>query len=149
MKALTALIIAGGLLYAGAAFGQTRQPVPEWQSVQVVQTHDPVFPPQLYTKGITRGEARLAVNTDAKGKLVEWLVVGYSRPEFAQAAVEAIKQWAFVPARMRGEPVGTTIEIYFYFEAKGVVVSMIPSRSSSCNKIRFLAEITPRTEPAR
>lgn len=126
MKAHTALIIAGGLLYAGAAFGQTRQPAPEWQSVQVVQTHDPAFPPQLYAKSITRGDARLAINTDAKGKLVEWLVVGYSRPEFAQAAVEAIKQWAFVPARMRGEPVGTTFEIYFYFEAKGVVVSMSP-----------------------
>jgi TonB family protein len=124
MKTLSALILGSGLLFAGAAFGQIGQMVPEWQSVRIVQTYDPVFPIQLTQTGVTRGEAQVVINTDAKGKLIEWLVVGYSYPEFAREAVAAIKRWEFVPARLRGDPVGTTIEVFFYFEARGVVVSM-------------------------
>ena len=123
MKVLSTLVICSGLTLATAVFGQFGPQVPEWQSVKIVQTVDPVFPFPLTQQGLTRGEARVAVNTDAKGRLVEWLVVGYTRTEFANEAVDVIKKWAFVPARMRGEPVGTTIEIYFYFEARGVVVS--------------------------
>jgi TonB family protein len=123
MKVLSTLVVCSGLTLATAVFGQFGPQVPEWQSVKIVQTVDPVFPFPLTQQGLTRGEARVAVNTDAKGRLVEWLVVGYTRTEFANEAVDVIKKWAFVPARMRGEPVGTTIEIYFYFEARGVVVS--------------------------
>ena len=123
MKVLSTLVICSGLTLATAVFGQFGPQVPEWQSVKIVQTVDPVFPFPLTQQGLTRGEARVAVNTDAKGRLVEWLVVGFTRAEFANEAVDVIKKWAFVPARMRGEPVGTTIEIYFYFEARGVVVS--------------------------
>src|SRR5664279_5513867 len=124
MKTLSALILGSGLLFAGAAFGQIGQMVPEWQSVRIVQTYDPVFPIQLTQTGVTRGEAQVVINTDAKDKLIEWLVVGYSYPEFAREALAAIKRWEFVPARLRGDPVGTTIEVFFYFEARGVVVSM-------------------------
>ena len=123
MKVLSTLVVCSGLTLATAVFGQFGPQVPEWQSVKIVQTVDPVFPFPLTQQGLTRGEARVAVNTDAKGRLVEWLVVGFTRAEFANEAVDVIKKWAFVPARMRGEPVGTTIEIYFYFEARGVVVS--------------------------
>ena len=123
MIVLSTLVVCSGLTLATAVFGQFGPQVPEWQSVKIVQTVDPVFPFPLTQQGLTRGEARVAVNTDAKGRLVEWLVVGFTRAEFANEAVDVIKKWAFVPARMRGEPVGTTIEIYFYFEARGVVVS--------------------------
>ena len=123
MKVFSLLAVCSGLAFAPAALGQFGPPIPEWQSVQIVQTIDPVFPFMLTQQGLTSGEARVAVNTDAKGKLVELLVVGYTRVEFANEAVAALKQWSFVPARMRGEAVGTTIEVFFYFEAKGVVVS--------------------------
>ena len=84
---------------------------------------DPIFPYRLQQLAVGTGEARVAINTDAKGKLVEWLVVAYTQPEFADSAVVAIKQWRYEPARWRGEPVGTTIELIFSYEAKGVVVS--------------------------
>jgi TonB family protein len=116
-------MVCGGLLVAGIAFGQMPQLVPDWQSVQIKQTVEPTFPPHLLQIGVTEGMVRLAINTDAQGKLVEMLVVGYTRPELADAAVSAIKQWEFGPARLRGEPVGTTIELLFHFEARGVVVS--------------------------
>lgn len=110
---------------AGATFAQFPQPQPEWQSLNILQTVNPVFPYHLKEVGVLNGEARVAINTDATGKLLEWLVVGYTRPEFADAAVVAIKQWKFEPARLRGEPVGTTVELLFSYEAKGVVVSTL------------------------
>jgi hypothetical protein len=88
-------MVCCGLLVAGAAFGQMPQLVPEWQSLQIKQTVEPVFPPHLVQTGVTEGMARVAINTDAQGKLVELLVVGYTRPELADAAVAAIKQWKF------------------------------------------------------
>ena len=97
--------------------------MPEWQSVQFTETVEPVFPERLMQKGLTQGMVRLAINTDPDGKLVEWLVVAYTQPEFADSVVAAVKQWKFTPARLRGERVGTTIEMIFHFEAKGVVVS--------------------------
>jgi len=118
-------IVCCGLLMAGATFAQIMQPQPEWQSLKILQTVDPIFPYRFQELGVTNGEARVAINTDATGKLVEWLVVGYTRLEFADAAVEAIKQWKFEPARLRGEPVGTTVELLFYYEARGVVVSTV------------------------
>jgi TonB family protein len=73
--------------------------------------------------GTTNGDVRVVINTDAEGNLADWLVIGYTNPDFATAAVKAIKQWNFEPARMHGTPVGTTVELDFCFEAKGVVVS--------------------------
>ena len=110
---------------AGTTFAQILQSQPEWQSLNIQQTVDPVFPYRLQELGVTNGEARVAINTDATGKLMECLVVGYTRPEFADEAVVVIKQWKFEPARLRGEPVGTTVELLFSYEARGVVVSTL------------------------
>jgi TonB family protein len=123
MKTFSKLLFCSGLILAGTAFAQFGEPVPVWQSMKIIQTVEAIFPYLLTQQAITTGEAHLAINTDATGKLTEWLVVGYSRREFANAAMEALKEWKFEPARLHGTPVGTTIEIFFYFEAKGVVVS--------------------------
>jgi len=123
MKTRVIWIVCGGLLLAEPIFAQFLQLQPEWQSMSIQQTVNPIFPYRLEQLAVGSGEARVAINTDAKGKLVEWLVVGYTLPEFADAAVAAIKQWRYEPARWRGDPVGTTIELIFSYEAKGVVVS--------------------------
>jgi TonB family protein len=123
MKSLSACLFGSGLLLTCAVFGQMGPTVPEWQSLTIVQTCQPVFPYGLTQKGVTRGEAQVSISTDANGKLDEWLIVAYSHPELALEAMDCVKQWKFIPARLRGDPVGTTIEINFDFEAKGVVVS--------------------------
>jgi TonB family protein len=117
------LIISIGMLLYGSVLAQTPPPRTEWQPLKIQQTVEPVFPQSLLRGGVTEGIAHLAINTDPTGKLVEWLVVSYTRQEFADSAVAALKQWKFEPAHLRGEPVGTTIELFFHFEAKGVVVS--------------------------
>lgn len=117
------LILGIGVLLSGSLLAQTSTSGSDWQSLKILQTANPVFPSHLIQVGVADGEARVVINTDASGKLTDWLVVGYTHPEFAEAAVKAIKQWTFEPAQLQGEPVGTTIELSFYFEAKGVVVS--------------------------
>ena len=123
MKTFSGLLVCSGLFLASVASAQFGVPIPDWQSLKIIQTAEPIFPHQLTQKAVTQGEAHVVINNDADGKLTEWLVVGYSRPEFADAVVTALKQWKFEPARLRGSPVGTTIDVFFYFEAKGVVVS--------------------------
>lgn len=141
MKTIFISILCAGMLAAGSAFAQIGrfQPVPEWQSVKIDQTVEPVFPERLVQKGVIRGMVHLAINTDQTGKLVEWLVVGYTQPEFADEVVAAVKQWKFTPAELRGEKVGTTVELVFNFEAKGVVVST--SSASDILEAQFLRRI--------
>ena len=117
------LVFGIGLLLSGTALAQTFHAPPGWQSLKVLETVEPIFPYHLTQVGVTRGEARIAISTTAAGKLEESLVVGYTDKEFADSAVEAIKQWSFEPARLQGGPVGTTTELLFYFEARGTVVS--------------------------
>jgi len=125
MKMTFISVLGCGLLAAATALAQVGRfgERPEWKSVQFSQTVDPLFPPRLLQKGLTQGMVHLAINTDQEGKLVEWLVTGYTQPEFADSVVAAVKQWKFTPAELRGERVGTTIELIFQFEARGVVVS--------------------------
>lgn len=123
MKSLSACLLGCGLLLAYPAFGQMGAAVPEWRSLTIVQTCTPVFPYALTQEGVTKGDARISISTDSKGQLTDSLIVAYSHREFAQEALDSIKQWKFIPASLHGEPVGTTIEMNFDFEAKGVVVS--------------------------
>ena len=131
-----------GLFYlvSGSAFAQLPSAPPEWQSIKIVQTEDPVFPFQLQQLSVTHGEARVVINIDPEGQLKEWLVVGYTMPEFADSAVRAIKQWKYEPARLRGEPVGATTELVFHFETHGtLVVSQTVTENLEARVIRLLA----------
>jgi len=117
------LILGIGVLLTSGLLAQERLAAPGWQSMRIVQTADPVFPPGQLQAGVTEGEARLVINTDADGRLADYLIIGYTDRDFASAAVAAVKEWTFVPAQLDGTPVGTTVELHFSFQAKGVVVS--------------------------
>jgi TonB family protein len=123
MKTSPMLIIGIGVLLTGSVLAQTQPTSSGWQSMKILQTVDPVFPSHLLQIGAVNGEVRVVINTDADGSLADWLVIGYTNPEFADAAIRAVKQWKFEPGRLEGTPVGTTVELDFHFEAKGVVVS--------------------------
>jgi hypothetical protein len=112
-----------GALFVGSLLVPLCAAESDWQSLDIKQTTDPIFPLNLSRIGVTTGEARVAINTDAGGSLVEWLVIGYTNKEFADSAVKAIKRWSFSPARLRGELVGTTVELRFFFSAQGVIVT--------------------------
>ena len=122
MKRFSIMLFCFGLLGGGAAWAQIPAPRPEWQSLKINQTVEPVFPYQLQQLSVTSGDARIVINVDGTGKLDEYLVIGYTMPEFADVVVRAVKQWKFEPAKLRGEPVGATVELDFNFESQGTLV---------------------------
>jgi len=123
MKTSPLHFIGIGVLLAGSLFAQSPSQVAGWQSMKIQETVEPVFPPHLLLIGVNRGKARVAIDTDADGKLSEWLVLGYSHQAFADSAVTAIKEWKFEPGRLQGEAVGTIVELDFDFSVSGIVVS--------------------------
>ena len=67
----------------------------DWQSLKIIQTTNPIFPNTLQQLAVTKGETQVVINVNPDGRLKELLVVGYTMPEFADAAVAAIKAWKY------------------------------------------------------
>ncbi len=59
---------------------------------------EPLFPSALRNKSIIEGYAQVQFLIAADGSLLEVFVSAYSRPEFAEAVENAIKNWKFRPA---------------------------------------------------
>jgi outer membrane biosynthesis protein TonB len=94
--------------------------------LRIVQTTQANFPATLAAEGIEEGEVRAVLNVDAAGKLVDYLVTAYTRRELADELVANVREWTYEPARQRGEPVGSRLEVVFAFQARGMVISLTP-----------------------
>ncbi len=93
--------------------------------LRIEQTVEPQFPHVLSLTHLTSGEARVVVNIDADGRLVDWLVTGYTHKAFADEAVSVLRQWRYGAPTEGGQPVGVRTELRFEFEATGRVVSLM------------------------
>ena len=122
MKTLLASLLALAI-GAGPALAQLSEATPDFQSVRILQTATPVFPESLIPLYRNGGHARMEISVGEDGKLGELLVTGYTHLGFAKAAVEAVREWEFEPARWKGEAVSVSITLNFDFEVKGVVIS--------------------------
>jgi TonB family protein len=106
--------------------------------VQIIQTIEAKFPHEMTAAGVREGEVRAMLLVDAEGKLADVLVTGYSHPEFAIELMNAVRNWEYVPAKQNGEPTGQRIQIVFYFNQKGAIVSMLPAMAVAASMNRFL-----------
>ena len=72
----------------------------------------PIEPPPMI--GVERGGDTSSIGTSSRGN-VESVHVLRSVPMLDQAAVDAVKQWKFTPARLNGEvvPVVMTVTVQF------------------------------------
>ncbi len=116
---LLAVVLLGALPSVGAA-------PPANRPLRIIETVQPTFPLSADTLAISSGEARILINVDADGHLVDWLVVNYTEPAFAAEAVRALRQWRYEPAEVDGRPVGVRMALQFTFRAQGKVVSTLP-----------------------
>ncbi len=91
-------------------------------SLKIIQTDEAAFPETLRGSAVLEGEAWVAINVDNKGKLVDYLVIGYSRKEFADTTVAALQRWQYEPARLHGEPWPSIQEVHFSYSRTGVVI---------------------------
>jgi TonB family protein len=91
---------------------------------RIIQTTEAHFPYALSQSPISSGVAEVIVNIDADGRLADLLVSRYSRIEFADEAVRALREWRYEPARREGEPAGARFRVKFDFSARGKIASL-------------------------
>ena len=115
MVGLLALLVSFSAIASSAA-----EASPSRRALTVHQTETPVFPYRLRELGLQEGDARVLIEVDETGKLVDWLVIAYSHRLFAESAVQALKKWTFEPAMIDGQPVTTQIEVKFYYQENGI-----------------------------
>jgi TonB family protein len=106
--------------------------------VQIIQTTEAKFPQDLTAAGVREGEVRAIMLVDADGKLGDVLVTAYSHPQFAVELLNAVRNWEYIPAKQNGVPTGQRIQIVFYFNQKGAIVSMLPAMAVAASMNRFL-----------
>lgn len=111
------------LALAGPVFAQPSPASAGYTELKIIQTIDPHFPFRLQNSPVMDGEARVVVNVDQAGRLVDWLVTGYTRSEFADEAVRVLQRWKYEPAVFHGEKWNTVREVQFSFSRTGVVIS--------------------------
>jgi outer membrane biosynthesis protein TonB len=72
------------------------------------------------------------VAVDEQGRLADTLVIGHSHPRFAEAAVGALAQWQFHPARGRDGPILSVTPLNFVFrnDGQGASVTAVPAAES-------------------
>jgi TonB family protein len=131
----TAFLITALALSATGLNAQPGAPPPERQSLVIHQKMMPLYPRDLLEAGVNTGSVRIVIDVDRDGFLSEWLVVGYSHREFANAVETAIRRWEFEPMRVNGDPVASQVEVLFEFDCDGAVVSLVGSAVSPSNLI--------------
>jgi TonB family protein len=92
-----------------------------FQPLKILRTADPMYPVQLTERYIEKGEARIMIMVSEAGRLVDWMVTGYTHPLFAKEALEVLPKWSFEPATLHGEPVAVRTELRFLYRNIGRV----------------------------
>ena len=80
----------------------------------LVRQVDPVFPPELVDAGIG-GAVTLAIDIGADGAVLEARVAQSAGEAFDQAALTAVRQFAFTPAEIDGAPAAVRIAFTLNF----------------------------------
>jgi hypothetical protein len=106
--------------------------------LRIVQTVPANFPEALAAEGVREGEVRALLTVDADGTLVDCLVTAYTHLELADELVANLRDWDYEPARHRGEPVGSRVEVVFNFQARGMVVSLTPLNAVAMSTNRLV-----------
>jgi protein TonB len=81
---------------------------------QAKHTEDPDYPAGEKRAG-KGGQVRLHIVVDEQGAVRTPTVDARAAPEFAQAAIEAVKKWTFKPARLNGQPVAVLVTVKVAF----------------------------------
>ena len=115
------IILLGIVCLAGPVFAAEAPPPPA-RHFKVIQTAKANYPVRMIEEGVRHGTARVALHVNAKGELVDFLVVVYTRSAFAEEVERVIKKWKFEPEYVDGEPIETIMEVTFNFEVDGIML---------------------------
>jgi len=116
------VVIAAGLL-SGTAVAAARANAPGDGPCKVLVEVAATYPVRTAKDAVPGGKARLALRIDPVGRLDDALITAYSLPEFAAAAMTAVRQWKFTPSRVDGDPAFGILEVTFLFDANKPLAS--------------------------
>jgi TonB family protein len=91
-------------------------------------TVNPIYPPNLGLMGISSGSVTVLVSVDNTGKMMDWMVVSATRPEFVKSVRNVIDAWQFKPAYKNGVPIASEVIISVKFQNDNVMMSMNASQ---------------------
>ena len=74
------------------------------QPALLISGQTPSYPANLLAARLS-GHASIVFGIDEHGKVVDPRVESASRPEFAEASIQALRTWQFKPATLQGKPV--------------------------------------------
>lgn len=121
----TLLVLFSFAASAVLAFAQGSSRNPDLSPLKIIQPEFVrEFPDALARAYPNGGEARLLVTVDNEGHLQESLLVAYSARPFGDEALATLKDWKFVPAQWKKQPITACVEIVLHFEHRGSMVSM-------------------------
>jgi TonB family protein len=86
------------------------------ESARLLRVPQPVYPPELQQQGVEATvRIRAVISRDGVPVNPQVLNADEVDPRFAQAALDAVSQWRYQPARLNEHPVAnmTTITVYF------------------------------------
>ncbi|HEY1537442.1 MAG TPA: TonB family protein, partial [Polyangiaceae bacterium] len=108
---------------------QERALGPAITSPEVVQRTDAVYPPEALAARL-EGTVVLFVTVEADGTVSLATVAESAGVAFDQAALAAVKQWKFAPARRGGQPISSRVRVPFAFvlPAPALVPAAVPEK---------------------
>jgi len=132
------MLLLAGLLLAAPAFAAN------FESIQILPDNEaPVFPGTLVAQGITRGRAVVALSVGVDGRADDCLVLAYTNERLAKVAVDSLKSWRFIPARLDGQPVRAQTELSFDFSVEGAVITSNITERFQADMFGNMAERRP------
>src|SRR3954462_14577604 len=105
----------GSLAGAEPASVPTAPATPEDTPCSIIEKIPPRFPNRVLKDGIAHGVVKMLLHVSSTGELIDTLVTAFTRKPFAEEALHAVKRWKFIPARSKGEPIDTIINMTFQF----------------------------------
>ena len=81
---------------------------------QLIHRVDPVYPERARRAGI-EGVVVLKIKTDEDGNVISWVIMRSESTMLNQAAIEAVRQWKYLPVFIEGNfiPLVTTVTVTF------------------------------------
>ena len=143
---MRSLIVVAGLIAPGLAMGEAaRSESKADKALEIIQTVSMTYPHELKQVHIDEGEVSVMVWVDDTGRLLDWLLVGYTHPVFAKEVLEVLPKWKFKPAHWQGQPINTRTELQFSFKNSETIRVISADLGMSVR----LKGLTPGKKPAK
>jgi TonB family protein len=84
---------------------------------RLITGYAPAYPAQMHAAGII-GQATIVFQINRDGTTGNFVIQSASAPEFAEAAIQALRLWKFSAATLRGNPVEMESRQQFPFELR-------------------------------